>query len=147
MLSFIGDYTCKLDAKGRLVVPSVFRKEMQKGGECSLVLRKNIFDDCIDVYLQGEWERLVERLRERISSFNNEHVRFMRAFFRGVMVVEMDGNGRILIPRKMMDEVGVDSEVVMIGLDTKIEIWSVEKYERSVMEKDEFLQLTQKLGL
>ena len=49
MLSFIGDYTCKPDSKGRVVVPAVFRKEMQAAGEVSFVMRRNIFDECVEV--------------------------------------------------------------------------------------------------
>lgn len=147
MLSFIGDYVCKLDTKGRLVVPAVFRKEMQGEGMCSFVLRRSIFDECIDVYPKGEWEKLVEGLREKVSRFNGEHVRFMRAFFQGVIEVEIDGNGRILVPRKMLDEAGIGNEAVMVGLDAKIELWERERYEKNAMSKEEFLHLTQKLGL
>lgn len=147
MLSFIGDYVCKLDAKGRLVVPVAFRKEMQGEEGCSFVLRRSIFDECIDVYPKREWERLVGDLRSKVSRFNGEHARFMRAFFQGVVEVEVDGNGRILVPRKMLDEAGIGAEAVMVGLDAKIELWERGRYEKNAMSKDEFLRLTQKLGL
>jgi len=75
MLSFIGDYTCKLDSKGRGVVPAVFRKEMQAAGEVSFVMRRNIFDECIDVYPKDEWLKLIAGLREKLSQFNREQVR------------------------------------------------------------------------
>ena len=83
MLSFIGDYTCKLDSKGRAVVPAVFRKEMQAAGEVSFVMRRNIFDECIDVYPKDEWLKLIAGLREKLSQFNREQVRFFREFFPG----------------------------------------------------------------
>ena len=109
MLSFIGDYTCKLDSKGRAVVPVVFRKEMQAAGEVSFVMRRNIFDECIDVYPKDEWLKLIAGLREKLSQFNREQVRFFREFFRGAQEVELDGNGRVLIPRKMLDSIGIES--------------------------------------
>ena len=83
MLSFIGDYTCKLDSKGRGVVPAVFRKEMQAAGEVSFVMRRNIFDECIDVYPKDEWLKLIAGLREKLSQFNREQVRFSESFSEG----------------------------------------------------------------
>ena len=148
MLSFIGDYTCKLDGKGRAVVPAVFRKEMQAIGETSFVLRRNIFDECIDVYPKGEWLNLIAGLRSKLSQFNREQSRFLREFFRGVLEVELDGNGRVLIPRKMLDDVGITGEeIVMVGQDSKIEIWGKIKYEESTMDTDEFVLLTTEIGL
>ena len=144
MLSFIGDYTCKLDSKGRAVVPVVFRKEMQAAGEVSFVMRRNIFDECIDVYPKDEWLKLIAGLREKLSQFNREQVRF----FRGAQEVELDGNGRVLIPRKMLDSIGIEGdEIVMVGQDSKIEIWGKIKYEESTMNTDEFVLLTSQIGL
>ena len=147
MLSFIGDYTCKPDSKGRVVVPAVFRKEMQAAGEVSFVMRRNI-DECIDVYPKDEWLKLIAGLREKLSQFNREQVRFFREFFRGAQEVELDGNGRILIPRKMLDGIGMEKdEIVMVGQDSKIEIWGKIKYEESAMDTDEFVLLTSQIGL
>ena len=141
MLSFIGDYTCKLDSKGRGVVPAVFRKEMQAAGEVS-------FDECIDDYPKDEWLKLIAGLREKLSQFNREQVRFFREFFRGAQEVELDGNGRVLIPRKMLDSIGIEGdEIVMVGQDSKIEIWGKIKYEESTMNTDEFVLLTSQIGL
>ncbi len=148
MLSFIGDYTCKLDSKGRAVVPAVFRKEMQAIEETSFVLRRNIFDECIDLYPKGEWLNLIAGLRSKLSQFNREQSRFLREFFRGVLEVELDGNGRILIPRKMLDDIGIaGEEIVMVGQDSKIEIWGKIKHEESTMDTDEFVLLTTQIGL
>ena len=148
MLSFSGDYTCKLDSKGRGVVPAVFRKEMQAAGEVSFVMRRNIFDECIDVYPKDEWLKLIAGLREKLSQFNREQVRFFREFFRGAQEVELDGNGRVLIPRRMLDSIGIEGdEIVMVGQDSKIEIWGKIKYEESTMNTDEFVLLTSQIGL
>ena len=147
MLSFIGDYTCKLDSKGRLVVPAVFRKEMQAVQEGSFVLQRNIFEACIDVYPKGEWLRLAEELRAKLSPFNQEHMRFRRGLFHGALEVELDANGRILIPRKMLGQVAIEGdEIVLVGLDSKIEIWDKIKYEEGALSTEEFVLLTDKLN-
>ena len=142
MLSFIGDYTCKLDNKGRVVVPSAFRKGAAAVGESFFVLRRNIFEKCIDLYPKGEWLNLIDDLRNRISSFDQEESRFKREFFRGVLEVELDGNGRILIPRKMLDSIEVVGDIEMVGQDSKIEIWDKINYEESAMNTEDFVNLT-----
>ncbi|WP_294141434.1 division/cell wall cluster transcriptional repressor MraZ [uncultured Sanguibacteroides sp.] len=142
MLSFIGDYTCKLDNKGRVVVPSAFRKGMAAVGEGSFVLRRNIFEKCIDLYPKGEWLNLIDDLRNRISLFDQEESCFKREFFRGVFEVDLDGNGRILIPKKMLDEIEVEGDIVMVGQDSKIEIWDKINYEESAMNTEDFVNLT-----
>ena len=79
---------------------------------------------------------------------NREQVRFFREFFRGAQEVELDGNGRVLIPRKMLDSIGIEGdEIVMVGQDSKIEIWGKIKYEESTMNTDEFVLLTSQIGL
>ena len=96
----------------------------------------------------GEWLNLIAGLRSKLSQFNREQSRFLREFFRGVLEVELDGNGRILIPRKMLDDIGIaGEEIVMVGQDSKIEIWGKIKYEESTMDTDEFVLLTTQIGL
>lgn len=95
-----------------------------------------------------EWLDLIAGLRSKVSQFNREQSRFLREFFRGVLEVELDGNGRILIPRKMLDNIGIEGdEIVMVGQDSKIEIWGKIKYEESTMDTDEFVLLTSQIGL
>ena len=166
MLSFIGNYACKLDSKGRLMVPASFREELRRergedggdggdgvggdgkmAGAVSVVLRRNIFEECIDVYPRGEWERLMEGLRERTSRFNEEHERFRRAFLRGAVEVELDGNGRMLVPRRMLEDVGVGAEAVLVGMDAKLELWEPGRLERGTMGAAEFARVTRELGL
>ena len=85
---------------------------------------------------------MIDDLRNRISSFDQEESRFKREFFRGVLEVELDGNGRILIPRKMLDSIEVVGDIVMVGQDSKIEIWDKINYEESAMDTEDFVNLT-----
>ena len=83
-----------------------------------------------------------------VEPVNREQVRFFREFFRGAQEVELDGNGRVLIPRRMLDSIGIEGdEIVMVGQDSKIEIWGKIKYEESTMNTDEFVLLTSQIGL
>ena len=143
MASFIGDYSCKADSKCRVMVPVSFRKVMAEMQQETFVVRRNVFEDSLDMYPYKEWEALVESLRARLNLFDRRHAAFMRELYRGVQEVEMDANGRILLPKRMLEEVGIDKELVLAGQDAKIEIWDVKKYDNMKMGGEEIAKLTQ----
>lgn len=145
MLSFIGEYSCKADSKSRIVVPASFRKAMLAAGEAVFVLRKNIYDPCLDMYPYREWERLAEELRMKLNCFDKTEAAFLREWYRGAQEVEMDGNGRILLPKRLLDEIGVGKEIVLAGQDGKIELWAAEAYRRSALGTEDFAVLTQEV--
>lgn len=128
MSSFIGDYTCKADNKGRVVVPASFRRVMETSGQSFFVLRKHVFGKCIDMYPKQQWEEMMLGIREKLNPFNPKHAAFLREFCRGTQEVEIDGNGRVLLPRRMLDEVGIDKEMVLAAQDSMIQIWDVASY-------------------
>lgn len=145
MSSFVGDYTCKADSKCRVVVPSSFRKVMTASGQSLFVLRKNVFEKCIDMYPMEEWEKMMMGLKGRLNRFNARHVAFLREFCRGTQEVEMDANGRILLPRKMLEEAGVGKEMVLAAQDTMIQIWDAEIYEQVAVEPGELGRLAEEI--
>lgn len=137
MSSFIGDYTCKADSKCRVVVPASFRRVMAASGQTLFVLRKNVFEKCIDMYPMEEWETMVAGIRVKLNLFDAKHVAFIREFCRGTQEVEMDANGRILLPRRLLDEVGIDKEMVLAAQDAMIQIWDTEAYEGVALGAEE----------
>ena len=141
MSSFIGDYTCKADNKCRVVVPSSFRKVMAVSQQSLFVLRKNVFEKCIDMYPMDEWEKMMTGLNERLNRFNAKHVAFLREFCRGTQEVEMDANGRILLPRKMLEEVGIQKEMVLAAQDDMIQIWDADTYDKVALSPGELGEL------
>jgi len=145
MSSFVGDYTCKADSKCRVVVPSSFRKVMTASGQSLFVLRKNVFEKCIDMYPMEEWEKMMMGLKGRLNRFNARHVAFLREFCRGTQEVEMDANGRILLPRKMLEEAGIGKEMVLAAQDTMIQIWDAEIYEQVAVEPGELGRLAEEI--
>lgn len=84
MLSFIGDYSCKADGKGRVVVPASFRKVMQVSQQSVFVLRKNIFETCVDMYPYSEWEALMAGVRGKLNPFDRNHAAFLRGWYGGL---------------------------------------------------------------
>ena len=145
MASFIGDYTCKADAKCRVVVPALFRRGMAVSGQSLFVLRKNIFEKCLDLYPLVEWEKMLADIKAKLNLFNARYVAFFREFCRGTQEVELDANGRILLPRRLLEEIGVDKDLVMAGQDDMIQIWSVDAYAGVVMAPEELGALAEEI--
>lgn len=146
MTKFIGEYTVKIDDKGRLVLPSAFKNAVPAGEELKFVVKKNIFTDCLEMYTFAEWERQSEDVKSRLNFFNQKHALFWREYMRNRTVVEPDSKiGRISIPRKMLETIGANKEVVFAGNDFKIEIWAKERYEESGISGEEFISIAESL--
>lgn len=137
MCTFIGDYSCKADSKYRVVVPASFRKAVTAAGQAVFVLRRNVFEQCIDMYPLNEWECMLESVRMKLNLFDAKHVVFLREFCRGTQEVEMDANGRVLFPRRMLDEVEIDKDMVFAGQDKMIQVWNAETYAKVAVTAEE----------
>jgi MraZ protein len=145
MSTFIGDYICKLDSKGRLMLPSVFKKQMGNDSQFRFIVKKDIFVSCLIIYPIDEWERQVKTIRENINTFNREHSRFLREFYRGTAEIILDNTNRLLIPKRLLDAVNIGNEVVLAGLDGKIEMWDKKVYD-TIGETDiDFAELAEKI--
>ena len=122
---FMGEYSHTIDAKGRLIVPSKFREQL--GNE--FVVTKGL-DGCLFVYSQEEWARIEESLREKPLTSKDAR-KFMRFFFAGAATCEVDKQGRILLPANLREYAGIEKEVVSVGVFSRVEIWSKERYQEN----------------
>jgi MraZ protein len=145
MYSFIGDYSCKIDPKGRLLLPSAFKKQMPADARDSFVVKKDIYENCLILYTIDEWERQNEILRQKLNPYNKEHSNFLRAYYKGSAEIMIDSSNRLLIPKRLLDSVGIGKDVFLSGQDKKIEIWSKELYEHSGIKEEEFSYLAEKI--
>lgn len=147
MMTFIGEYTAKTDDKGRIVFPSAFKSVLPAEGDMRFVLKKDIFEDCLEMYTYEEWERQSMEVKSKLNMFNREHAAFWREYMRDRAVVEPDGKiGRLSIPKKLLESIGVTKEVVFSGNDYKIEIWAKEKFEVSRISNDQYIALAEKIS-
>ncbi len=145
MITFIGDYTVKLDSKGRLSFPAAFKRQIREAAQEGFVLKRDVFENCLILYPMEEWERQNKIIRARTNPYNKEHARFLRMFFSGTAEVSLDANNRMLIPRRLLDFAGIGDEVVMAGQSGKIEIWASDRY-TGVSEADEdFAAMAEKI--
>lgn len=145
MATFIGDYISKLDSKSRAVLPSAFKKQMEFSEEDSFIVKKDIFENCLVLYPQSEWERQIEIIKKNTNPYNKDHNRFVREFFRGTAEITLDSNNRILLPKRLTEVVGIKKEIYMAGQDSKIEIWAKELYEESTIDNKELAELAEKV--
>ena len=145
MVKFIGEYTAKIDDKGRMVFPSAFKAQM--GGDCGkFVIKKDLYADCLEMFTYEEWEKTSEEVKSRLNFFNPDDERFWRGYMSGRAIVEPDEKlSRILIPKKLLESIGIAKDAVFFGSDHKIEIWAKEKYDAQKMSDDDFAALAKSI--
>lgn len=137
-MRFLGNSEAKLDAKGRVFLPSSFRKQMQtSAGDC-LILRKDIFQDCLILYPESVWNEQLNELRSRLNRWNSQHQMIFRQFVSDVEIITLDSNGRFLIPKRYLKLAQINQEVHFIGMDDTIEIWSKEIADKPFINSEEF---------
>lgn len=119
---FMGEYNHTIDAKGRIIIPSKFREALGENFVVTLGL-----DGCLFVYPNDEWLTFVNQLKNLPG--NKEARQLQRYFMAGAADCEVDKQGRILIPSKLREHASLDKDVVFVGVLSKIEIWSKERWD------------------
>jgi MraZ protein len=145
MNSFIGDYECRVDEKGRLLFPSALRKQNKSASPDRYVVKKDIYESCLVLFTMEEWERQNALIRRNTNSYNKEQAQFLREFYRGTAEVGLDANGRLLIPKRLLEMVSISKDIVLSGQDSKIEIWSKERYDSNGLDEQKFASLAEKV--
>lgn len=145
MITFIGEYTVRLDAKGRLSFPSAFKRQMKERAAEGFVLKRDVFEKCLILFPMEEWERQNAMIRERTNPYNKEHARFLRMFYAGTAELTLDASNRMLIPRRLLEHAGITDEVVLAGQSGRIELWPAGAYETVSTADDEFASMAEKI--
>ena len=145
MATFIGDHSCKIDAKGRMIFPSALKKQIESISADRFVVRRDIFENCLVLFTIEDWEEQMRRIRSRINPYNREHNRFLRNFFKGTADLVLDASNRLLIPKKLLELAEIEKDVVLAGQDGRIEIWAKERYETIDLPAEDFADLAEKL--
>lgn len=138
MLNFLGNIEAKIDTKARVFVPAAFRKILQSSGESVFILRKDIFQDCLVLYPQQVWESEVSQLRSRLNRWDKAQQQLFRQFIVDAERLEMDANGRILIPKRYINMLNIGSDVTFLGVDNTIEIWTREALAKTLIPSNDF---------
>ena len=131
MINLIGTYECKADAKGRLMFSSAFRKQLSAVLQDGFVVKRAVFQPCLELYPIKEWNLMMEKIN-KLNRFVKKNNDFIRRFTAGVKMVELDASGRILIPKDLCDFAGIQKQVVMSSSVSIIEIWDKNNYEKAI---------------
>lgn len=132
MVNFLGSYTHTVDHKGRVNVPVKFRKHIRTDEDDTLIITRGL-DGCLFVYPIDEWEQIDTRLRELPITRQNTRV-FIRMLSSEAVAVSMDKQGRIALPRQLIERAGIEAEVLIVGTLDHFEIWSPKEYKRVMDE-------------
>lgn len=137
-MRFWGNMEAKADVKGRIFLPAVFRKQLQSVSEDGLIMRKDVFQDCLVLYPESVWNMELDELRKHLNPWNSRHQLIFRQYVSDVEILALDSSGRILIPKRYLQVAGIHSDVRFVGMDNRIEIWAKEQTEKPFMDLKEF---------
>jgi len=129
--TLIGTYECKVDAKGRLMLPVAFKKQLAPVTENGFVLKRAVFQPCLELYPMQEWESMMQNVN-KLNRFKKKNNDFIRRFTAGVKPVELDVSGRLLIPKDLVGFAGITKEIVVTSAVNIIEIWDKDQYEKAI---------------
>jgi MraZ protein len=142
MTFFTSQYENKLDAKGRITLPSRIKSQLPEGDQ-EIVVRRG-FEQCLILYPMVEFKKVFSKI-SGLSEFNEEYRKLQRNFLSGVVTLELDGTGRFLLPKNMLTYAQIDKDALLVGLGSKVEIWNPAIYEKhQINDPSELSKLAEK---
>ena len=137
---FMGEYNHTIDAKGRLIIPSKFREVL---GE-EFVITKGL-DGCLFVYDNQEWNAFEEKLKA-LPLNKKDNRQFVRFFLAGAAEVEVDKQGRILLPPVLREYANLTKDVVLVGVLSRVEIWDKDRWQENTYDEDEMDEIAEHMA-
>ena len=133
MKPLIGTHECKADVKGRVMLPSALKKQLSVVLQDGFVLKRAVFQNCLELYPITEWNDLIEKVNS-LNRFKKKNNDFIRRFTAGVRLIELDSSGRFLIPRDLVDFADISNAIVIASSVNIIEIWDKNSYEKVLQD-------------
>ena len=141
----IGTYECKIDVKGRLLIPIALKKQIADSISQGFVLKRAVFQQCLELYPLQEWKDLISKVN-KLNRFKKKNNDFIRRFTAGLKFIELDNTGRLLIPKELTEFANIKREIVLSSSVNIIEIWDKSKYEKTIDDsKSDFAQLAEEV--
>ena len=145
MNHFIGTYECKIDVKGRILIPSALKKQITISSENGFVIKRGLFNNCLDLYPFDQWKFVMNKI-DQLNRFNKKNIDFIRRFTAGVKMVDIDTNGRLLIPKDLIKHACIKKDIVLSSAVNILEIWDKNLYEEIIDEaKVDFSSLAEEV--
>ena len=143
MAFFTGEHECKLDAKGRLVLPARLKSVLPEASKKSIIIRKG-FEPNLIIYSLHEFQNIYNRISS-LNEFSSEQRKLKRKLFSSISQVDLDSNGRFLLPKGMIQHCNINKDVILVGMGNVIEMWSPSNYNKNLISNsEEFSKLAQK---
>jgi len=144
MVQLLGEFDCKLDTKGRMMVPSGLKKQLPNVEQEGLVVNRG-FEKHLVIYPKKVWEGIVEEL-SKLNQYEKKTREFIRFFTRGATELTLDASGRVNLPKSLLEFAGIESEVVLACQFDKIELWSKAAYDSLLdSEPEDFANLAEEV--
>ena len=145
LINLIGTYECKVDAKGRLMISSAFKKQLSPILQEGFVVKRAVFQPCLELYPMQEWNKVMLKINS-LNRFIKKNNDFIRRFTAGVKEVELDSSGRLLIPKDLCHFAGIKKQIDLSSAINIIEIWDKDSYEKSIDDTAmDFASLTEEV--
>ncbi|QDW20271.1 division/cell wall cluster transcriptional repressor MraZ [Flavobacterium sp. KBS0721] len=135
MNTIVGTYECKVDAKGRLMMPAPLKKQLASSLQDGFVLKRSVFQPCLELYPMDEWNLMMQKIN-KLNRFVKKNNDFIRRFTAGVKMVEIDSLGRLLVPKDLVAFSSISKDVVFSSAVNIVEIWDKDLYEKSISGED-----------
>ena len=143
MINLIGTYECKIDVKGRLLLPVNLKKQLGDHINESFIVRRSVFQNCLELHPFSEWKLTMEKIN-KLNKFVKKNNDFIRMYNAGVRIVELDSNGRLLIPKDLSKIYFSNNEIVLTSAINIVEIWDKKQYENLISNSaDDFADLSE----
>lgn len=131
----IGVYECKVDSKARLLLPVQLKKQLGAAINSSFILKRSVFHNCLELFTIDSWNTVAKEINQ-LNRFVKKNNDFIRMFTAGVKLIDLDSNGRLLIPKDLKQYANIHSELVLSSSGNMIELWNKSQYEKIVSDSE-----------
>ena len=145
MINLIGTYECTVDNKGRIMIPAQLKKQLDGFTKEPFILKRSVFQNCLELFPYSEWKLMMDKVN-KLNRFVKKNNDFIRMYTAGVKSIDLDSNGRILVPKDLITISKLTKNVVLSSSINIIEIWDKDEYEKSINDpKVDFAKLTEEV--
>jgi len=134
MIPLQGEHIGRVDAKGRFLLPAALKNQLIDSLGDGFIVKRSIFSPCLELYPKSNWNEINRKIISKLNRFVKKHNDFIRAYNAGLKELEIDGSGRILIPRDLAVFAGISGDIVVTAKMDCIEIWDKARYDEVVSE-------------
>ncbi len=145
MINLIGTYECTVDNKGRIMIPAQLKKQLDGFTTEPFILKRSVFQNCLELFPYSEWKLMMDKVN-KLNRFVKKNNDFIRMYTAGVKSIDLDSNGRLLVPKDLIVISKLTKHVVLSSSINIIEIWDKDEYEKSINDpKVDFAKLTEEV--